>query len=192
MKKEYNTYVLIGMQSGDEGKSKIVNYYAEDAQYLVKFQNSNYVTHSHLINNEKITLNILPSAILSTDAKCILASSSLIDIEAFLDEVYKIEKHDIILSNLYIDGRANIIMPYHVLLDNIISKITLSKIGVESCYEDKISGKGLRISDMLNLEKFSMKLSKIIQEKIKEYYNIHKINLILIIYTKDTKNFQIN
>lgn len=182
MDKKYNTYVLIGMQWGDEGKSKILNYYSKDADYIVKYQNTNYVTHSYKLGEDDILLNILPTSIISSNAKCILSASSMIDIEAFLDEVYKIEKNDIVLSNLYIDGRAHIVMPYHITVDNIFSKNKVVKSGFESCYKDKITRKGIRISDLLNLEHFSMRLAKNIQEKndtimkyTQEYFDFNHI-----------------
>lgn len=171
MSKEYNTYVVIGLQFGDEGKGKIIDILANDCDLVVRYQGGNNAGHSVSLNSERKTLNMLPCGILSTKGKCILSSGTLIDIETFLDEVYDIEKDGRMLTNLFIDSRAHIIMPYHKLIDKAKAKILgktvikISKNGITPCYIDKISKIGIRISDLLNLENFSNKLTLNLKEK---------------------------
>lgn len=169
--KKYNTYVVVGLQWGDEGKGKIIDLIASSSDYVVRFQGGNNAGHTVMVGDEKTTLDMLPSGIISTKGKCILAAGTVIDVDTFLDEVYNIEKNGKILDNLYIDGRANVIMPYHTMIDvakqNVMGKnvIKTSKNGITPCYCDKISKKGIRIADLLDLDTLADKLLLNLKEK---------------------------
>lgn len=171
MNNKYNTYVVVGLQWGDEGKGKIIDILARDADYVVRFQGGNNAGHTAIIGDEKVSLDMLPLGVLNTKGKCILAAGTAIDIDTFLDEVYNIEKNGKLLENLYIDGRANVIMPYHTMIDvakqNTISKdiIKPSKNGITPCYIDKISKIGIKISDLLDMDNFAYKLMLNLKEK---------------------------
>lgn len=171
MNNKYNTYVVVGLQWGDEGKGKIIDILARDADYVVRFQGGNNAGHTAIIGDEKVSLDMLPLGVLNTKGKCILAAGTAIDIDTFLDEVYNIEKNGKLLENLYIDGRANVIMPYHTMIDvakqNTIGKdiIKPSKNGITPCYIDKISKIGIKISDLLDMDNFAYKLMLNLKEK---------------------------
>lgn len=170
--KSYNTYLVIGLQWGDEGKGKIINLLSEDADYVVSYQGGNNAGHSIFENDIKTKLDMLPLGILNTKGKCILASGLCIELDSLLDEVHLIEKNFKSVDNLYIDGRANIIMPYHILLDqikakkeNLVKNRIVKKMGFNPCYTDKITHNNIRMIDLLDTEIFSKKLFKILKEK---------------------------
>ena len=169
--KKYDTYVVVGLQWGGECKSKIIELIASNSDYVVRFQGGNNAGNGAIVGDEKTTLDMLPSGIISTKGKCILAAGTVIDVDTFLDEVYNIEKNGKILDNLYIDGRASIIMPYHTMIDvakqKVIGKnvIKPSKNGITPCYCDKISKKGIRIADLLDLDILADKLLLNLKEK---------------------------
>ncbi|WP_156286432.1 adenylosuccinate synthase [Oceanivirga salmonicida] len=171
MNKNYNTYIILGLQFGDEGKGKIIDRYAVDADYVIKSVGGNNASHTIIKNDEQIDLNMLPISVVNSQAKCILAAGTVIDIDNFFDEVYSIEKTGKLLTNLFIDGRANIVMPYHTKIDNVKEKILgknvvhSSKNGIGPCYVDKISKIGIRISDLLNPEILRNKITQNLKEK---------------------------
>lgn len=167
-----NTYVVLGLQWGDEGKGKIISELSKDADYVVRYQGYNNAGHTVYINDKKYRLDMLPSGILSTNGKCILAAGTSIDIESLFDEIAFLEKEGKIIQNLYIDGRASLIMPYHLILSNLDNaKNKQNKVIKSYCKNysslDKINKIGIRMSDLLSLENFSNKLEYNIKEKNK-------------------------
>lgn len=170
MNDNLNTYVVLGLQWGDEGKGKIINELSKDADYVVRYQGSNNAGHTVCMNEKKYRLDMLPLGILSTKGKCILAAGMSIDIESLFDEIAFLEKEGKPIQNLYIDGRAQLIMPYHAVLASINhgNKIKNSEL---YCNIDKISKIGLRVSDLLSLENFSNRLSNNIKQKNEIFRN---------------------
>ena len=168
---EYNTYLILGLQWGDEGKGKIIDMLSFDSDYVVSYQGGNDAGHTIYDNDKRISLDMLPLGIINTNGKCILSSGVSVDIESLLDEVYYIEKNFKPVNNLYIDGRANIIMPYHTMLDQMNQKkennkdLLKTKNGIVSCNIDKFNKVGIRMSDLLNLENFSNKLMQNLNNK---------------------------
>lgn len=176
---DYNTYAIIGLQFGDECKGKIIQIHSQDADMIIKFQGGSNGGHSLKITNDKLRIDMLPIGIFNNKAKCILSAGTVIDADAFLEEVYNIEKTGRLLTNLFIDGRAHLVMPYHLLVDqakeSILGKniIKVSKKGIAPAYMDKIAKVGIRVADLLNEDTFSNKLLMNLKEKndiLERYY----------------------
>lgn len=165
---DVNTYVVLGLQWGAEGKGKIITELSKDADYVVRYQGCNNAGHTVYIKDKKYRLDMLPLGILNTHGKCILASGMSIDIESLFDEIAFLEKEGKIIQNLYIDGRASLIMPYHLLLSSLNSNNKQENILKNSelyCNIDKCNKIGMRMSDLLSLENFSNKLALNIKQK---------------------------
>lgn len=171
MKKKYNSYVVVGLQFGNEGKSKIISRISKDADYIIRATGGNNAGNIVELGDEKVVLNTLPVGILNSNSKCILGAGTFIEIDDLFDEIYTLEKDERVSTNVYIDYRTNIIMPYHTLIDiakerklgkNIIKS---SKKGISSAYSDKVCKLGIRFLDLLDMEKFSNKLSLILRDK---------------------------
>ena len=177
-----NTYVIVGTQWGDEGKGKIIDVLAPKADYIVRFQGGNNAGHTVVVNDEKFILHLLPSGIINSDGKCIIGSGVVVDIEVLLKEIEELEKRGRNLDNLYIDERAPLIMPYHIEMDKERedargeNKIGTTQRGIGPCYIDKIARNGIRIGDLLELDRFKDKLE----------WNIIDKNDMLVRYNKDT------
>lgn len=84
---DINTYVVLGLQWGDEGKGKIITELSKDADYVVRYQGCNNAGHTVYIKDKKYRLDMLPLGILNTQGKCILAAGMSIDIESLFDEI---------------------------------------------------------------------------------------------------------
>ena len=177
-----NTYVIVGTQWGDEGKGKLIDVLAPKADYIVRFQGGNNAGHTVVVNDEKFILHLLPSGIINSTGKCIIGSGVVVDIEVLLKEIEELEKRGKNLDNLYIDERAHLIMPYHIEIDKAReeargeNKIGTTQRGIGPCYIDKIARNGIRVGDLLELDRFKDKLE----------WNIKDKNDMLVRYDKDT------
>ncbi len=161
-----STYVVVGLQWGDEGKGKITDVLAEKSDYVVRYQGGNNAGHTVYVGEDKFVLHLLPSGVLQCKGKCIIGNGVVVNPEAFFNEIEQIEKKGLLTDHVYISSRAHIIMPYHILLDTYREEfagkdqIGTTKRGIGPCYEDKVARVGIRAIDLLNPE--------ILKAKIKE------------------------
>jgi adenylosuccinate synthase len=165
--------VIVGTQWGDEGKGKITDYYAEDADYVVRFQGGNNAGHTIMVGDETFKFHLLPSGILRTEKKVVIGNGVVIDPIVLLDELTEIKKRGFAIKNLYISDRAHVIMPYHKIIDGIEEKLKkgfkagTTKRGIGPCYSDKIARFGVRIIDLLDKGTLEKKLDILIPIKQK-------------------------
>lgn len=168
-----STYVVVGLQWGDEGKGKITDVLAEKSDYVVRYQGGNNAGHTVYVGEDKFVLHLLPSGVLQCKGKCIIGNGVVVNPEAFFNEIEQIEKRGLNTDHVFISSRAHIIMPYHILLDTYreefagSSQIGTTKRGIGPCYEDKISRTGIRAIDLLNPE--------VLKTKIKENLNVKNV-----------------
>ncbi|MDR2122468.1 MAG: adenylosuccinate synthase [Flavobacteriaceae bacterium] len=161
-----STYVVVGLQWGDEGKGKITDVLAEKSDYVVRYQGGNNAGHTVYVGEDKFVLHLLPSGVLQCKGKCIIGNGVVVNPEAFFNEIEEIEKRGLSTDHVFISSRAHIIMPYHILLDTYREefagkgKIGTTKRGIGPCYEDKVARVGIRAIDLLN--------PKILKAKIEE------------------------
>ncbi|MEI8350484.1 MAG: adenylosuccinate synthase [Candidatus Omnitrophota bacterium] len=164
--------VLIGLQWGDEGKGKIVDYLCRDKDIIVRFQGGNNAGHTVIINNKKIVFHLIPSGILRREKICAIGNGVVIDPKVLLEEIQTLSKENVLVSpnNLKISAFSHVIMPYHRILDalrekNEIRKIGTTKRGIGPCYMDKVSRLGIRMIDLVDSRVFSQKLKENLKEK---------------------------
>lgn len=159
-----STFVVVGLQWGDEGKGKITDVLSAKSDYVVRFQGGNNAGHTVYVGKEKFVLHLLPSGVLQCKGKCILGNGVVIDPEAFLRETSALEEKGLSTDHVFISRRAHIIMPYHILYDIYREeaagndKIGTTKKGIGPCYEDKVARIGIRAIDLLNPEVLKEKL----------------------------------
>lgn len=165
------TFVVVGLQFGDEGKGKIIDVLAEKADYVVRFQGGNNAGHTVVVNGEKFVLHLLPSGIVSSKGKCIIGAGVVVDLAVLLKEMEELRKRGRDVSEVYIDERAHIIFPYHIAIDKAKeealgkNKIGTTERGIGPCYSDKIARNGIRIGDLRDEEHFGEKLKWNLKEK---------------------------
>ena len=157
-------YVVVGTQWGDEGKGKIIDVISEKTDITVRFQGGNNAGHTVVVGKEKFVLHLIPSGILNPKSMCIIAAGVVVDPKVLLKEIEVLESKGVSTKNLFISDRAHIIMPYHVVIDEVkenlrgANKIGTTKRGIGPAYGDKISRIGIRAVDLLEPEEFSKKL----------------------------------
>ncbi len=163
--------VVIGTQWGDEGKGKVVDYLAEQADVVVRYQGGNNAGHTVVVDGTEFKLHLLPSGILYKGKTCVVGNGVVIDPAVMIKEMKGMEEKGIDTSGLRVSNRAHIIMPYHRLLDEVeeISradqKIGTTKRGIGPCYMDKNARSGIRMVDLLDEEEFCAKLKRNLEAK---------------------------
>jgi adenylosuccinate synthase len=174
--------LVIGTQWGDEGKGKVVDYYAKDVDYVVRFQGGNNAGHTIKVGEEIYKLHVVPSGVIQGKIG-IIGNGVVIDPEVLIQEIDDLTKRGC-KPKLLISDRANIIMPYHKILDGAEEqylgdkKIGTTKRGIGPCYSDKVARNGIRAIDLTNEDTLRKLLSRIvpIKQKLIDIYGL-KIKL---------------
>jgi adenylosuccinate synthase len=156
--------IVVGLQWGDEGKGKIVDFLSEKADVVARYQGGHNAGHTVVINNEKFILHLIPSGILYKGKTCLIGNGVVVDPAALIEEINGLKERGIEISNLYLSKNAHLIMPYHVALDKENEKLRGAKNigttgrGIGPCYCDKIGRVGIRVADLLQPSVFKEKL----------------------------------
>jgi len=161
-----STIVITGTQWGDEGKGKIVDYLAEQADTVVRYQGGCNAGHTVVSGGEEYKLRLLPSGILYKGTHNIIANGVAFDPEVCLQEMDALAARGIDVSNIRISDRAHVVMPYHRLMDGIgdaqrgADKIGTTGRGIGPCYMDRDDRVGIRVCDLMDGDEFAKKLKK--------------------------------
>ncbi|MBT8369523.1 MAG: adenylosuccinate synthase [Deltaproteobacteria bacterium] len=164
--------VIVGTQWGDEGKGKIVDLLAENADLVVRFQGGNNAGHTMVVGGEQFICHLIPSGILQ-DKTCLIGNGVVIDPAVLLKEIDDLSHRGINVTpqKLRISERAHLIMPYHRQVDHARErfkgdkKIGTTGRGIGPAYEDKATRRGIRFVDLLNADIFAEKVNAILDEK---------------------------
>jgi len=164
--------VIVGTQWGDEGKGKIVDLLAANADIVVRFQGGNNAGHTMVVKGEKIISHLVPSGILQGKT-CLLGNGMVVDPEVLIGEMdYLAGKGiDVGPDKIKISDRAHLIMPYHKALDHARekkkgdAKIGTTGRGIGPCYEDKAARSGIRFADLIAPDGFRRKVTTVMDEK---------------------------
>ncbi len=154
----------MGTQWGDEGKGKIVDHLAQQAQVVVRYQGGNNAGHTVVVKGVESKLNLLPSGILYPGKTCIIGNGVVVDPAHLLKEIAGMQERGIDMSGLKISNRAQVILPYHRLMDEADeesrgdAKIGTTKKGIGPCYVDKNARIGIRFVDLMDPEEFARRL----------------------------------
>jgi adenylosuccinate synthase len=166
-----STVVVVGTQWGDEGKGKITDFLAEQAEVVARYQGGNNAGHTILIENQKYKVHLIPSGIFNSEKICVIGNGMVVDPKALIDELNYIEENGFTTKNLRLSDRAHLIMPYHLILDGLEeerkgdSKIGTTRKGIGPCYMDKAARSGIRVADLMDAAVFETKLRAIIESK---------------------------
>ena len=152
--------VVTGLQWGDEGKGKIVDFLTESADLVVRGQGGNNAGHTVIVGENKYILHLIPSGILWDGKQCVIGNGVVMDPIGLVQEIESIEKRGISVDpgRLLISDRAHVVLPYHRELDAAREaslgdrKIGTTKRGIGPTYADKANRCGLRLADLLNPE----------------------------------------
>ena len=156
--------VIVGAQWGDEGKGKIVDYYTESAQVVVRYAGGPNAGHTLVVGDDKLVVRLLPSGILRPTTKCILGQGMVIDAKVLLGEIDQLTERGFgdLGSRLMLSDRAHMIFPYHLTIDALretalgqTKAIGTTKKGIGPAYEDKARRTGIRAGDLADLNRLT-------------------------------------
>ncbi|MDR2468246.1 MAG: adenylosuccinate synthase [Spirochaetaceae bacterium] len=151
--------VVIGAQWGDEGKGKIVDYLARDAQIIVRFSGGANAGHTIVSGSEQYALHLIPSGALYGDKTVVLGAGMVIDPKALFDEIDMLEQRGISLhGRLFISDRAHIVLPRYIEIDKERDAARKKPIGTTGrgigiTYSMKSDRDGIRVADLAWQEK---------------------------------------
>ncbi len=166
-----NNTVVVGAQWGDEGKAKITDLLAEDADIIIRYQGGCNAGHTVVVNGETYKFHIIPSGVLYKDKICFVGAGTVIHPESFKKEAQELLDRGVSLSSLKISPLASITLPYHIDIDGIsessgkTNKIGTTKKGIGPTYSDKIGRYGLKIQDLYDEEFLNKRLDDILPLK---------------------------
>lgn len=167
--------VVVGCQWGDEGKGKVVDMLAEKADVIARFQGGANAGHTIISGDKKLILHLIPSGVTYEDKICYIGNGVVLDLFGILEELEALKSLGINTENrLFISSAANLVMPYHKLIDEIEEKkrggddLGTTLRGIGPTYRDKISRCGIRLADLYAPDRLKKKLDY--QQKIKAEY----------------------
>ena len=172
-------YVVVGTQWGDEGKGKVVDLLGKHVDMVVRYQGGNNAGHTVVVNGKKTVLHLLPSGILNKDALCVIGPGVVLNPFVLFEEVEALEKEGLQCDHLRISDRTQLLMPYHVRLDELIEarggkyKVGTTKNGIGPCYSDKYSRIGIRLCDLQDWNVFEEKLKSTLEIKNAEIEKVY-------------------
>ena len=167
--------IVIGCQWGDEGKGKITDLLAADVDIIARSQGGANAGHTIVVGDTTYKFRLMPTGILHKDKTCVIGNGVVLDPWTFKEELEMLESHDISYANrLWLSPAANLVMPYHRLIDAIEDKrrgtdaIGTTARGIGPAYVDKVARNGIRISDLFAPDRLKKRLDY--HRKLKEKY----------------------
>jgi adenylosuccinate synthase len=165
--------IVLGAQWGDEGKGRVVDYFAETADYVVRYQGGNNAGHTIIVGDQRIALSLIPSGIHYPGCVPVIASGTVIDPKVLLAEMEMLAGLGLDPSRVRISSNAHLIMPYHRKLDAAIERylgenqIGTTKRGIGPAYTDKYARFGIRVQDLFDPKIFTEKVEAALRDKNK-------------------------
>lgn len=165
-------YAIVGMQWGDEGKGKIVDFLTRTADLVVRHQGGNNAGHTLVVDGKQTILHLIPSGILHKTAMCIIGNGTVIDPGVLIEELDIVEEAmGSLESRLKISPSAHVILPYHKKLDGAqekfrgSGKIGTTGRGIGPAYADKADRIGIRMGDLVDADTFADALRGVLDYK---------------------------
>ncbi len=167
--------IVIGTQWGDEGKGKVIDLLASQADLVVRAQGGNNAGHTIVVGDIEYRFHLVPSGILYPKTYCLIGGGTVIDPQVLLEEMQRLESQGVDLKGrLGISAYAHIIFPYHKLLDKLYEEqkgalaIGTTGRGIGPCYADKANRVGIRFCELLEPEILRSRLQAVLPIKNRE------------------------
>ncbi len=177
---------VIGAQWGDEGKGHIVDLLAARARLVVRYGGGNNAGHTVVNAAGTFKLHLLPSGIFDAHTVNIIGSGVVIDPAVLIAEIRELQSRGIDTSRLFVSERAHVIMPYHIIQDQLQeqargdAKIGTTGRGIGPVYADKMDRIGIRIGDLLHEQTLLGRLRSVLEEKnrlLTKLYGVKPVSL---------------
>ncbi len=179
--------VVIGAQWGDEGKAKITDLLAQNADLIIRYQGGCNAGHTVVANGKTYKFHLIPSGILYNKAICFIGAGTVIHPESFEKEIEELKQQAVNFDNLKVSPLATITMPYHIEIDGWSEansgkgKIGTTKRGIGPTYTDKMARIAFKIQDLYSLDALNEKIDMILPIKNKTLEKVYGLEP----YTKD-------
>ena len=163
--------IILGGQWGDEGKGKLVDIFAGEAEIVVRANGGANAGHTVVTDQGTFKFHLIPSGILRSDCMCIVGAGVVLDPRLLLEEINDLHERGIETTNLKISTRSHVVMPYHPILDRLEEsergddKIGTTQRGMGPAYADKAARVGLRVADIADPEHLIRRLEPVLAEK---------------------------
>jgi len=152
-------HAVLGGQWGDEGKGKVVDFLAKDADIVARYSGGNNAGHTVMVPEGTFKFHLIPCGVLTPNVLGIIGNGVVVDPAALLEEIGGLEKRGIDLTGrLIVSERAHLVMPYHVVIDELAEAargkhaIGTTGKGIGPAYTDKAARIGIRAAELLDLE----------------------------------------
>ena len=164
---------VVGLQWGDEGKGKVTDLLASQAQVVARYQGGANAGHTVVVSGRKTILHQIPSGILTPGVRCILGPAVVLDPETLLQELSGLSDAGVDVSpgRLAISRAAHLVLPYHKALDQLreraagAGRIGTTGRGIGPAYEDLFSRRGVRAADLLDADRLRARLRAALSER---------------------------
>src|ERR671932_303959 len=164
--------VVLGLAWGDEGKGRVCDALAGDARYVARYSGGNNAGHTIRVGKEEFVVHLIPSGIVRESVVCTIGNGVMVNPEVLAEEILALESRGLeVRGRLKVDGRAHLILPYHIRLDGYRekalgkAKIGTTNRGIGPAYEYKVSRVGVRVQDVFDEGILRTKLKAALREK---------------------------
>ncbi len=177
---------VIGAQWGDEGKGKVVDLLAQEASLVVRFSGGDNAGHTVVNPCGKFGLHLVPSGIFSPHTVCIIGNGVVINPSVLIGEMDQLDRCGVATTRLFISDRANLIMPYHILLDGLEEEsrgekaLGTTRKGIGPAFADKVARLGIRAGDLLDKDMLLERLRSVLDYKntiLTKVYGVSPLSL---------------
>lgn len=173
-----NTISIVGSQWGDEGKGKVTDLLSLQSDVVVRYQGGNNAGHTIIFDGKKFALHLMPSGVFNPKCTVVIAQGVVINPKVLIKEITMLRESGVSVDNLIISDRANMILPYHEVMDELIEesktfdKVGTTKKGIGPCYSDKMNRVGIRFCEFCDEETLLQKLKYNVEMK-NQVFKLH-------------------
>ena len=176
---------IVGANWGDEGKGKITDMLAEDSDIIIRFQGGSNAGHTIINDYGKFALHLLPSGVFYNHTTSVIGNGVALNIPYLIEELESLTSRNVPMPKILVSDRAQILMPYHMLLDAYEEErlggksFGSTKSGIAPFYSDKYAKIGFQVSELFDEEGLKEKVYRVVETKnvlIEHLYHKEKLD----------------
>lgn len=162
---------VVGANWGDEGKGKITDMLAKNADYIVRYQGGANAGHTIVNEYGKFALHTLPSGVFYDHTTSVIGNGVALNIPLLFKEIQSLVENGVSMPKILVSDRAQIVMPYHILFDQYeeerLGKKSFgsTKSGIAPFYSDKYAKIGFQVSELFDEEGLKEKVERVVEQK---------------------------